>query len=207
VGELTATAGDAALDGAEGEVEHLGDLGVVQVGDVSKDDRDPEVLGELGQGVVDGLALTDGVDPAFGVRVEWFGRTGIGVGHDMKGRASAATATFVERGIGGDAIDPRCHGGTTVEAGESPHNGDHGLLGGVVGITGGAEDAAAHGVDEVVVAPQQRVERLPIAALGSGHERAVVGVSDAVTVVQRRVLVGFGQGAKVTSERVERYGF
>ena len=54
---------------------------------------------------------------------------------------------------------------------------------------------------------QQRVERLPIAALGSGHERAVVGVSDAVTVVQRRVLVGFGQGAKVTSERVERYGF
>ena len=40
-----------------------------------------------------------------------------------------------------------------------PHDPDQRLLGGVVGIAGAAGDPAAHGMDAVVVAAQQAVER------------------------------------------------
>ena len=70
VGELAATTGDARLDGADRDVQHLGDLGVVQVGDVAEHHGGAELLGQRLQGVVDRDPVGDGVEAALGHRVD-----------------------------------------------------------------------------------------------------------------------------------------
>ena len=62
-----------------------------------------------------------------------------------------------------------------VERAKALDDADHRLLGGVVGVVRGADDAPAHGMHTVVVEPQQLVERDPIARLRGGHELGVVG--------------------------------
>ncbi len=93
----------------------------------------------------------------------------------VRGRPALALAQLVERGVGCDAVRPRREGGATVEAREPANDRDHRLLGGIVGVATRPHDAPADRVDAVVVAAQQRLDGAPVAGLGGGDERAVVG--------------------------------
>jgi len=53
VGESAPPAGDPGAHRSRCELENLGDLGVVESGDVSEDDWRPELLGKAGEGKVD----------------------------------------------------------------------------------------------------------------------------------------------------------
>ena len=86
VGELAAAAGDPRLDGADRDVERLGDLGVVEVGDVAQHDRHPELLGQLGERGVDRHRSATPRRCAVGERV------------DGLGRCSSSSRDDVERG-------------------------------------------------------------------------------------------------------------
>ena len=66
LGELGTAAGDPRLDGAQRDRQHLGDLGVVEVGDVAQHDWCAELLREVVEGVVDGQAQCRRLDAAFG---------------------------------------------------------------------------------------------------------------------------------------------
>ena len=57
-------AGDARPDGPRRDVEDLGDLGVVEVAQVTEHHRDPELLGQVAEGGVD---VEAGVDRVVGV--------------------------------------------------------------------------------------------------------------------------------------------
>ncbi len=173
LGELGATAGDPRLHGAERDRQHLGDLGVVEVGDVAQHDGSAELLGQVVEGVVDGHPQSGRLDAPLGERVDDLGPRLV-VGDDVRRRPPAAAAQLVEGGVGGDAVDPRGERRAPVEAGEAADDADHRLLGGVVGVAAGAGDAPAHGVDAVVVAAQQPVEGVAIAGLGCRHQRGVV---------------------------------
>ena len=74
VGELAAAAGDPRLDGADRDVEHLGDLGVVEVGDVAEHDGGPEVLGQAVEGVVDRDPVDDALERRSAQRIDDLGR-------------------------------------------------------------------------------------------------------------------------------------
>jgi hypothetical protein len=54
VGEGEAAAEHAALHGADGDLEDLGGVGVGDPVEVAEDDGDPELLGDLGEGGLDG---------------------------------------------------------------------------------------------------------------------------------------------------------
>ncbi len=153
-----AAAGDARLHGADGDVEGLGDLGVVEVGDVAEHDGDAELLGQPGQGGVDRHPVDDAVDRAARQRV---GRLG---GPVARRRRRAGPGAACAGGARRGRRWWRCGRPTwrtrpAVEAVEPADDADHRLLGGVVGVAAGAGDPPAHGVDAVVVPPQQGVER------------------------------------------------
>ena len=80
--------------------------------------------------------------------------------------APLAAAQLVEAGVGGHPVRPGGEGGAPVEAPDAADDGDQRLLGGVerVGVVAG--QPAAHRVDPVVVAAQQRVEGGAVALLG-----------------------------------------
>jgi hypothetical protein len=61
VGKPTAPTSDATPHCSGCEVEHLGDLGVVEPGEISEYDRGLEFLGELRKRIVDIDAGGDGV--------------------------------------------------------------------------------------------------------------------------------------------------
>ena len=53
VGESAPSAGDPGADRSRSEFEDIGDLGVVESGDVSEHDWRPKLLGKCGEGKVD----------------------------------------------------------------------------------------------------------------------------------------------------------
>ena len=61
-----------------------------------------------------------------------------------------------------------------MEAGEPPDDGDERFLGGVLSVGVVARQAPADGMDLVVVAPQQLLERMPVPRLGGPDEPGVV---------------------------------
>ena len=149
--------GDAGAHGAGRELEHRGDLGVVEVAHVAEHDGDAEVLRQLGEG---------------GVEAQPIGDRGVhgGAGSARSARSSSgrpeagsppAAAQLVEAGVGVDAVGPRRERRAAVEAGEAAHDGDQRLLGGVGGVGVVAGDAPAQGVDPVVVDAQELVRAPP----------------------------------------------
>ena len=104
--------------------------------------------------------------------------------------AALAAAQLVEAGVGRHPVGPGGEGGAAVEAPDAAGDGDQGLLGGVEGVGLVAGQPAAHGVDPVVVAAQQRVEGGAVALLGGADERLVVGLgSDGARLLMRPVSV------------------
>src|SRR3546814_6805621 len=60
--------------------------------------------------------------------------TGGVVEGQSRGRSPAPAPQLVEARVGGDPVGPRGERSPPVEAPEAPHDGDEGLLGGVLGI-------------------------------------------------------------------------
>ena len=126
---------------------------------------DAELLGKTGQCGVDRDPVGDGVDATVGEVVDDLASAAVGVVVDDVELGSAlAFAEFVERGVGGDAVDPGRERRPAVEPVEVAHDADHRLLGGVVGVAGAAGDPAADGVHTVVVASEQLIHRGRVAA-------------------------------------------
>jgi hypothetical protein len=171
-GERGPPAGDAGANGARRDLEHGGDLGVVEAELVAEHDRRPELLGEAGEGVVQDRAVDHRV-----VEARSPARCGVGLGRvgvEAGDRSAAPAPQLVEARVGGDPVAPGGEGAAAVEAREPPDDGDQRLLGGVVGIGVVPGEAAADGVDAVLVAAQERVEGAPIAGLGGLDERRIV---------------------------------
>ena len=162
-----------------GTPRRLGDLGVVEVTDVAHHDRHAELLGQIGEGGVDRDPVDDALDLALGElvgRARGAAATSVGVVADDVQLRPAARACGARRGRRWWRCDS-----VQVANEERPskrsidaHDPDQRLLGGVVGVAGGAGDPAAHGVDAVVVAAQQGIERVAVAALG-GNDEVLVG--------------------------------
>lgn len=215
-GELRPASGDAALHGADGHPEALGDLAVVEVVDVAEHDGDPELLGQVGDGTLEVGSVGDRrVDGVVGVLADTVGEVDrlVGAGgtvasaRERHGRPSTTPPELVEAGIGGHAVRPGGERRAAVETGQATCDGDEGLLGGVGGVGGVAGDPPAHGEDAVVVTAQQLLERVAVAALRGCHQgEIVVGGCDGARLASRRVSGRSPQPMTVISLMAPRYG-
>jgi hypothetical protein len=159
-------AGDPGSDGTDRDVEHLGDLGVVEGAEVAEHDGGAELRGQGGQGGVD----VDGRGGNLGgVVVEG----GLGQVVEARGGSPVAAAELVEAGVGGHAVRPRAERGPAVIAGEAADDGEQRLLGGVGPVGVVAADAPAQRGQPVVVAAQEGLECVSVARLGGGDEGGV----------------------------------
>jgi len=163
---------DPGSDRSRGDSQDRSDLGVVTAGHVTKHDRCSKLLGQLGQR---GIKVESRHHRS---RVVGTGRAGEAVAClDNRGhRASAASTQLVQRGVGRYPVGPGRELGFAVEAGEPPDDGNERFLGGVLPVGVVARQAPADGVDLIVVAPQQLLERMPVPRLGGPDEPGVVEV-------------------------------
>ena len=173
VGEGGAATEDAALHGADRDLQDLGGVGVGDPVQVAEDDRDPELLGDLGERGLDGdgrgdhlAELAAGGDGQAGVlRVEG-------------GQAGPAPAPGLVGGrVHGDPVQPGREGGRLAEAGGLAQGGQEGLLGGVLGVLPAAEDPQAESVDAALVARDQLAEGPGVAAQVGGEQGLVARVA------------------------------
>jgi len=178
VGERAATACDARLHGADGDVEDVGDLVVVQISDVAQDDGGLEVVAEITERLIDGEAIGNGIDPLGCHRIHDLGWATITViivvgANRVERGPTLAFAEFVERGVGCDAIRPGTELGSTIEPTDAAGDLDQGFLAGVVSVACAAGDSAADGKDPVVVASEQLIEGVAISTLGGCNQFVV----------------------------------
>jgi hypothetical protein len=103
LGEGGAAPRDSRPHGSHGNVEHLGDLGVVEVCDVAKHDRSTQVVGKIGEGLVENQAIADTVDVVSGSVVSAFDCAVVTI---VESRSAVTLSEFVERRVRGDAIRP-----------------------------------------------------------------------------------------------------
>jgi hypothetical protein len=160
--------GDPRSHGAGRDLEDLPDLRVVEPEDVAQHHRRAELDRESRQGGVDGVPI--------GNRGLERGRSRAGVRGEVLGRegTTLAPAQLVEARVRRHPVGPGREGGATVEAIQTPNDGDQRFLGGVgrVGVVPG--QPAAQGVDAVVVSPEQDVEGSAVAGASGDDERPVV---------------------------------
>ena len=129
---------------------------VVVPGEVAEHDRDPELLGQRGEGGVDVEPVAHGVvdrrrGVGHGVR-PWSGSSS---GSRSAGRRAPA-AELVEAGVGGHPVGPGRELRSAVEGADAAHDQQQGLLGRVGGVGVVAGEATAHGPDPLVVPTQEQ---------------------------------------------------
>jgi len=174
-GERRSPARDTRLDRADRDVERFGDLGIVEVSDVAEYDRGAEIVGEFGDSSVEHETVAELVHGSVGIDVGLLGGPVVVDADELW--LTAALAEFVECRVGGDPVRPGPERRTTVESGQVANDLDQRFLTGVIGVATAARDAATHGVESVVVAAQQLVERVAIAALSGGDQSGVIEVA------------------------------
>ena len=169
VGEGGAAPEDAALHGADRDLQDLGGVGVGDPVEVAEDDRDPELLGDLGEGGLDGDGRGDHL-----AEVAAGGDGQAGVLRVEGGQAGPAPAAgLVGGGVHGDPVQPGREGGRLAEAGGLAEGGQEGLLGGVLGVLPVAEDPQAEAVDAAFVARDQLAEGPGVASQVGGEQGLV----------------------------------
>jgi hypothetical protein len=169
LGQGEAAAEHAALHGADGNLEDLGGVGVGDPVEVAEDDRDPELLGHLGEGGLDG---DGGGDRLAELAAGGDGQAGV-LGVEV-GQAGPAPATgLVGGGVHRDPVQPGREGGRPPEAGGLAEGGQERLLGGVLGVLPVAEDPQAEPVDAAFVARDQLAEGPRVASQVGGEESLV----------------------------------
>ena len=153
--------------------------------DVAQHHCSTEVVGKFGEGLVEDQAIADVVDVVSGTVVGAFDRAAVTV---VETRSPVALSEFVERGVRGDSVGPGAERRPAVEAWKVADDLDERFLACVVAVTAAPGDAATHGVDPVVMAPEQLIERVPVAALCGGDQCTVVEMcGDARSVTNRSV--------------------
>ena len=176
VGKPTAPTSDATSNRPGCEVEHLGDLGVVEPGEISEYDRRLEFLGELRKGIVD---IDAGGDCLAGTKrratTEGLIRNVLVI-REAGLRATTPATELVETGVGGDPVRPGRERRAAVEAIESLDDGDQRLLGGVerVGVVSG--ESATDRIDAGLMLLQKGIKSAAIAALRGGDQPEIVGI-------------------------------
>lgn len=176
VGKPTAPSSDATSNRPGCEVEHLGDLGVVEPGEISEYDRRLEFLGELCEGIVD---IDAGGDCLAGIKrratTEGLIRNVLVI-REAGLRAATPATELVETGVGGDPVRPGCERRAAIEALESFDDGDQCLLGGVerVGVVSG--ESATDRIDAGLMLLQKGIKSAAIAALRGGDQPEIVGI-------------------------------
>ena len=149
--------GDAGADGAGRDVEHLGDLGVVERAQVAEHDGGPELGGERGQRGVDVEAGGDLARRRRPCRSPARRPSSASIGGDRapsRGGAARRGRRWWRPGT------PRWRTRPARRSGARPRTmamSASWVASSGVGVVAG--DAPAHGVDPIVVVAQQRVER------------------------------------------------
>ena len=160
--ELGPAPGDPGLHGAERQVEHVGDLGVVEVGQVTQDHRHPEVLGQCRQRSIDHQSVDDGAVAGCDAarRGASVSPSSVGIGRRRRRRSSSRQALVVTRYNQVVKLERPSKRGrprtTAISASWVASAASAGLTG----------DPTGDGADPVVVPAEQGVERRPIARLG-----------------------------------------
>lgn len=93
-------------------------------------------------------------------------------------RTATNASNFVERGIGGDAIDPGGELRSAVEGRKRFHNRDQRILRGVFCIRPINHDSVTHGPNSVVMETQESVGGSPIASFGAANEEIIFSTCD-----------------------------
>ena len=94
----------------------------------------------------------------------------------ISGRRLGATSPspqFVQTTVGGHPVHPGTECGPPVEPGESPDDGDQGLLGGVIRVLMVTTHAAAQQMYSIVVAAKESVEGVAVAETGEFHQMVI----------------------------------
>ena len=175
VGKPTAPTSDATPHCSGCEVEHLGDLGVVEPGEISEYDRRLEFLGELRERIVDIDAGGDGL-----AGIERRATTeglicDVLVIREAGLRATTPATELVETGVGGDPVRPGRERRAAVEAIESLDDGDQRLLGGVerAGVVSG--ESATDRIDAGLMLLQKGIKSAAIAGCAAVISRRSSG--------------------------------
>ena len=188
----------ARSHGPDGDTEHLGNFGIVEVGDVAQHEGDPKVVGDLRESRGNRTRLVEMVGK-IGCRVR-IGVWCLGGGeHNWVGGAWGASNTpnFVNRGVGGDAVDPGRQARPSVEAGEPANDRKKGVLYRIVGAFPRENHAMAYGMNRVVVQSQQSIDGFTLAGAGTNEQVGLVapelcGVDGPGVHVRRLVVAWFG---------------
>jgi hypothetical protein len=165
IAECGATAGETGFDGAEVEVEDLGDLFVGEAFDFAEDDDGSEGLRELAEGVFETLAGLVLDDLIVG------GVVGIGEGGAEAERVAFCVCVGVVAGVDGDlltfvtgpptalvggfaksnAVEPGAEAGVAVEAADAAEDLDEDFLGEIGGVGGVVNVAGDEGVERLMI--------------------------------------------------------
>lgn len=172
--QASAPASNARAHGARCEFEHGRDLGIVEADLVPEHDRRPEVFGQLGQGGVEHDPIGDLVGKAGRIVGSLLVDPPIVLVDKGRGGASAAPSEFIETCIGRDPVRPGAEFRPAFEPVDPLGDRNERFLGGVERIGVVAGEATADRIDAVIVAPQQRIQRAGVAALGGRNQRVVV---------------------------------
>lgn len=174
--ECRPSARDTRLDSPDRNIEDLGDLSVVEVGNITQHDGRPEIFGECVESIVEDQPIAHVLQAFFGHWIDYLGDkvAVFSVSDRVECWSAFAFAELVERSVCRDAICPRAERGTTVETRKVPRDLDQRLLAGVVGVSGTSSDPPTDCMDPVVVKAQKLVERVSITALGGSNECLVI---------------------------------
>lgn len=171
--QASPSSGDSGSDCPRGEFETFRDFAVVEPELIPQDNGCAELLGELGQrGVEDDSVGDAGAQRRLGVGALSIGPAVVFVDQSGCG-SSSATAELIEAGVGRDPVVPRREFRLSGEARQPLGDRDQGFLGGVERIGVVACKATTDGVDAVVVAAQERVQRALIPSVGRFDERLI----------------------------------
>ena len=164
VAQLGPAVVDPRLDGADGDAEQLGDVGVLELAEVAQEDRLDETLVEL-LGGVEHVDARPGDDARRGT-------TGGEIGRRFEHAAAPLQlAIGVDRRVGRQLVHPGRELRASLERADPPGHGEQGVLGGLLGVEWVGQEPPAATEDQRAGRDEQLVE--------GGRDRRSLPAADA----------------------------